>query len=85
MEVVVEKWGEEEEVAMDIDVSQQDIADMQLVRKSQSSSLQLDVKSFGIPSDYSNDFSVSIPKHDYSNQCPPIPPTVGEALPDTGH
>ena len=59
MEVVVEKWGEEEEIAMDIDVSQEDIADMQVVRNSQSSPSQLDIKSFGIPSDYSNDFSVS--------------------------
>ena len=55
----VERWGEEEEVAMDIDVSQEDIAEMKLVRRSLSSPLQLHIESFGIPADYVNDYSVS--------------------------
>ena len=55
----VERWGEEEEIAMDIDVSQEDIAEMKLVRSNFSSPSQLHIESFGIPSDYTNDYSVS--------------------------
>ena len=55
----VERWGEEEEVAMDIDVSQEDIAEMKLVRSSPSAPCQFHIESFGIPADYANDYSVS--------------------------
>ncbi|CAI8012595.1 Transcriptional protein SWT1 [Geodia barretti] len=53
----VERWGEEEEVAMDIDVSQEDIAEMKLVRSSPSAPCQFHIESFGIPADYANDYS----------------------------
>ena len=55
----VERWGEEEEVAMDIDVAQEDIAEMELVRKALTSPTKISVESFGIPADYTNDYSVS--------------------------
>lgn len=54
----VERWGEEEEVAMDIDVSQEDIAEMKLVRRSPLSPEHLRIELFGIPADYSNNFTV---------------------------
>ena len=54
----VEIWGEEEEVAMDIDMAQEDIAEMELVRKALTSPTQISVESFGIPADYTNDYSV---------------------------
>ena len=56
----VERWGEEEEVAMDIDVSQEDIADMRSVRDTITSPSQLHIESFGIPADYTNDYTVSL-------------------------
>ena len=59
----VERWGKEEEVAMDIDVSQEDIAEMKWVRNSATSPSQLQIESFGILADYTNDYSVSAPSH----------------------
>ena len=56
----VERWGEEEEVAMDIDVSEEDIAEMKSVRHGQGSPPQLSIEAFGIPADYTNNFSVSV-------------------------
>ena len=70
----VERWGEEEEVAMDIDVSREDIADMKLVRSSLMSPSQLQIESFGIPADYTNDYSVSPPPS------PPPPPPLSLSL-----
>ena len=57
----VERWGEQNEVAMDIDVSEEDIAEMKFVRSTDSFSSELNMKSFGIPADYTNDFSVRAP------------------------
>ena len=80
----VERWGEEEEIAMDIDVSQEDIAEMKLVHSSFSSPSQLHIESFGIPSDYTNDYSVSSlylsPTH--SHQCLKF---TGQAVPGSRH
>ena len=70
----VERWGEEEEVAMDIDVSQADIAEIKSVRNTVSSPSQLRIESFGIPADYTNDFSVSPLRLAVSNLYPILVP-----------
>ena len=55
----VERWGEEEEVAMDVDVSEADMAAMKAVRENLPPSSNLDLGAFGVPRDYTNDYSVS--------------------------
>ena len=77
----VERWGEEEEVAMDIDVSQEDIAEMKLVRSSLSATSQFHMESFGIPADYANDYSVSYLFRSLpSSSCIVLPATISSPL-----
>ena len=55
----MERWGEEVEVAMDVDVSEADMAAIKAVRENLPSSSNLNLGAFGVPCDYTNDYSVS--------------------------